>query len=628
MTGKQDPTVVSGSADGNAAVPEPAADQATVVMPAGGGTQMSSGQATSILPSATAPRRGVLPSIGDLLGPYVIDRKLGEGGMGCVYLTHHRENRDEIRAIKVISPELASDTFFVDTFIREARVLSRMNQHDALVQYFFFDRRDDGLVYIVMEFVEGTSLGDILKKGKMQPGEVRQLMERCAHGLVTLHNRKIIHRDLKPDNIILKEGKPENAKIVDFGIAKASELGKTVVEQGGFVGTPHYASPEQLYGRLIDERSDIYSLGLVLAHAATGKSLRAGLAPHEILKASETLPDLSAVPRELRDDLTRMLQPDPRNRPASMAELLGVRTKSGGSKTGLIAAAVVVALAVIGGIAAVLLSKPAAETAATPPAPMANTAAGTAAVPATSPPAHAPLTPAAATPIPVAPAPPSLDAIAATLTNQLSQYDCASVTAKADSGKIVLSGFVQSDYDKTRAAAQAGQSGNSQVVSQLEVAPWPFCAVRQMAATMPEQGNIQIQPSHPDGEYKIGDLIAETITPPAGVSKGWMTVDVIDAGGNMAQLLPATGADGSSRTGWFTTSAPIKIGFPGGPYPVITASPPLGQMMILAIYSENKLDVPFQDGEDMHSYLPRLRSAVAAAVGDTSASYTMLNVVK
>jgi hypothetical protein len=212
---------------------------------------------------------------------------------------------------------------------------------------------------------------------------------------------------------------------------------------------------------------------------------------------------------------------------------------------------------------------------------MANTAAGTAAVPATSPPAHAPLTPAAATPIPVAPAPPSLDAIAATLTNQLSQYDCASVTAKADSGKIVLSGFVQSDYDKTRAAAQAGQSGNSQVV-----------------------------------------------TPPAGVSKGWMTVDVIDAGGNMAQLLPATGADGSSRTGWFTTSAPIKIGFPGGPYPVITASPPLGQMMILAIYSENKLDVPFQDGEDMHSYLPRLRSAVAAAVGDTSASYTMLNVVK
>jgi serine/threonine-protein kinase len=581
---------------------------------------MGSGQATSILPSATAPRRGVLPSIGDLLGPYVIDRKLGEGGMGCVYLTHHRENQDEVRAIKVISPELASDNFFVDTFIREARVLSRMNQHDALVQYFFFDRRDDGLVYIVMEFVAGISLGDLLKKGKMQPAEVRLLMERCAHGLATLHNRKIIHRDLKPDNIILKEGKPENAKIVDFGIAKASELGKTVVESGGFVGTPHYASPEQLYGRLIDERSDIYSLGLVLAHAATGKSLRAGLAPHEILKASETLPDLSAVPRELRDDLTKMLQPDPRNRPASMEDLLGVRKKSGGgSKMGLIAAGIV-GLLVVGGGAAFLLSKPSSQTADT--APVAKPSDSAAIAPASPPPS-------AAKPATVAPvAPPSLDAIAATLTTQLSQYDCAGVMAKADNGKIVLSGFVQSDYDKNRAVTQAGQSAGAPVVSRLDVAPWPFCAVRQMAATMPEQGNIQIEPSHPDGEYKIGDVIAETITPPAGVSKGWMTVDVIDASGNFLQLLPATGAAGSSRSGWFNANAPVKIGFPGSPYPEITASPPVGQMMILAIYSENKLDVPQQDGEDMHSYLPRLRSAVSAASGDTSASFTMLNVVK
>jgi predicted Ser/Thr protein kinase len=623
MNPNQDPTVVAGSGSGNAPEPESSADAATVVLPAGG-TQMSGGQATSILPGAAASAsRSALPSIGDLLGPYVIDSKLGEGGMGCVYLTHHRENKDEIRAIKVISPEMANDSFFVETFVREARVLSRMTGHDALVKYFFFDRRADGLVYIVMEFVEGVSLGDRLnKKGKLTPAEVRALMTRCAEGLSTLHHRKIIHRDLKPDNIILPDGHPEQAKIVDFGIAKASELGKTVVEQGGFVGTPHYASPEQLYGRLIDERSDVYSLGLVLAHAATGKSLRAGLAPHEILKASESLPDLSAVPRELRDDLTRMLQPDPRNRPASMDELLGAKQGGGSSKRGLIiGGGAVVALLVAGGITAVMLSKspaPVATTAETGKTPTTTVAP----VPAT------PSEPAKTTPpAPAATPSQSLESIAANLTTQLSQFDCATLIAKPEDGKIALDGFVQSESDKSRATAQAEQVAGRPVISRLQVLQFPFCAIKQLAATFPGQGDIQILPSHVDREYRIGDLIALTVTPPRGVTKGWLTVELIDAEGNIAPQLPVPGSTAPGSDGSFNTGNPIRVGWPGSPN-TVTAEDPPGPIMMLAIYSEKRLAVLPKDGETIRAYLPRLRDAVAAAGGSTSADTVMIDVVK
>ena len=606
MNPNQDPTVVAGSGGAGAPEPDVSADAATVVLPAGG-TQMSM-QATSILPGAPTTPRSALPSVGDLLGPYVIDRKLGEGGMGCVYLTHHRENTDEIRAIKVISPEMANDTFFVETFVREARVLSRMTGHDALVKYFFFDRRDDGLVYIVMEFVSGLSLGDRLnKQGKMTPAEVRALMTRCAQGLSTLHQRKIIHRDLKPDNIILPDSLPEQAKIVDFGIAKASELGKTVVESGGFVGTPHYASPEQLYGRLIDERSDIYSLGLVLAHAATGKSLRAGLAPHEILRASESLPDLSAVPRELRDDLTKMLQPDPRNRPASMDELLGAKPNSSGSNRGLIAAGIVAGLLLVGGGGALLLSKK-------------PTADQTAPVTATQPAAVA-KQPAAV------PAGPSIESMAAALTGQLAQFDCAKLVASAENGGIALDGFVQSESDKSRAIAQAEQGTGRPVTSRVEVLQFPFCAIKQLAGTFPGQGDIQILPSHVDRQYRVGDLIALTVTPPRGVTKGFLTVELIDAEGNVGQQLPVVGSTAPGSDGSFTSGDPIRVGFPGSPS-TITAEDPPGPMMMLAIYTDKRLSVSPKDGETIRAYLPRLRDAVAAAGGNASADTVMIDVVK
>jgi serine/threonine protein kinase len=629
MNPNQDPTVVAGSGSGNAPEPESTADAATVVLPAGS-TQMSSGQATSILPGAAASTsRSALPSVGDLLGPYVIDSKLGEGGMGCVYLTHHRENQDEIRAIKVISPEMANDSFFVETFVREARVLSRMTGHDALVKYFFFDRRADGLVYIVMEFVGGVSLGERLnKKGKLTPAEVRALMTRCAEGLSTLHQRKIIHRDLKPDNIILPDGLPEQAKIVDFGIAKASELGKTVVEQGGFVGTPHYASPEQLYGRLIDERSDIYSLGLVLAHAATGKSLRAGLAPHEILKASEALPDLSAVPRELRDDLTRMLQPDPRNRPASMDELLGAKPGGGGPKRGLmIGGGAVAALLVAGGIAAVMLSKPSTSNNKPAVATTAEAAKTGPTATAASGPAE-PSEPAkTTTPSPATTPSPSLESIAAGLTTQLSQFDCATLIAKPEDGKIALDGFVQSESDKSRATAQAEQASGRPVVSRLQVLQFPFCAVKQLATTFPSQGDIQILPSHVDRQFRIGDLIALTVTPPRGVTHGWLTVELIDAEGNIGQQLPVAGSTAPGSDGLFNSGDPIRVGFPGSPS-TVTAEDPPGPMMMLAIYSEKRLQVAPKDGEAIRAYLPRLRDAVAAAGGSTSADTVMIDVVK
>ncbi len=290
--------------------------------------------ANTVRPQTTAPG-GPASTIapGQLLGhTYRIDALLARGGMGEVYRARHAELNTE-HAIKIILPELAGNTRIVDLFRREASVL-RTIRHDAIVAYDGVFRDENGRLYLVMEFVDGPSLSKLYKQGALPPAQVRQLRDRLADGLAAAHEKGVTHRDLSPDNVILPGGDLTKAKIIDFGISKMADPEAKTIVGDDFAGKYSYVSPEQvgLYGGKVDPRSDIYSLGLVLAAAAMGKPLDMGSSPISVVEARRAVPKLERVPAELRPELTAMLQPDPADRPQSLRDL--VREKPRPSRTG------------------------------------------------------------------------------------------------------------------------------------------------------------------------------------------------------------------------------------------------------------------------------------------------------
>jgi hypothetical protein len=256
-----------------------------------------------------------------LLHTYRIEALLGRGGMGEVYRARHTE-LDSVHAIKIILPDLAKTQIIVDLFRREAANL-RTIRNDVIVGYEGAFRDESGRLYLVMEYVDGPSLARLLKRRPLRPAEVRQLRDRLALGLAAAHEKKVFHRDLSPDNVILPDGDLSKAKIIDFGISKTGDPSTKTIIGDAFAGKYSYVSPEQLgmFGE-VDGRSDIYSLGLVLAAAAIGEPLDMGKTPIAAIESRRKVPDLSRVPAELRAELSAMLQPDPANRPQSMADLI------------------------------------------------------------------------------------------------------------------------------------------------------------------------------------------------------------------------------------------------------------------------------------------------------------------
>src|SRR4030088_1025965 len=252
---------------------------------------------------------------------YVVETLLARGGMGEVYRAKHIELGTE-HAVKVILPSLANDPKVSHLLVEEARKLGRV-RNDAIVNYEGLFRGESDLRYLVMEFIEGESLTNILGRRRLEPEEVLRLRHRLVQGLAAAHDRGIIHRDLSPDNIILPQGDVDRAKLIDFGIAKSANPGDATVIGSAFAGKFSYASPEQvgLFGGQVDARSDIYSLGLVLAAAAIGfgKALEMGASPATAPRALPLPPGPPPGRRRVREP---MLQPRPEDRPASMRELL------------------------------------------------------------------------------------------------------------------------------------------------------------------------------------------------------------------------------------------------------------------------------------------------------------------
>ena len=214
----------------------------------------------------------------DLVGTIIADRyhvlrKLGEGGMGTVYLAEHVK-MGRRSAVKVMNPAMVNDADAISRFNREAANASKIS-HPNVAAVYDFGETSEGLIYLAMEFVEGPPLTKVIEElGALPPLRAADIARQAADALAVAHDMGIVHRDLKPDNIMIAKNRDGSdcVKVVDFGIAKvANNEAQKVTRTGLVVGTPEYMSPEQLAGDKLDGRSDIYSLALVAFATMTGK---------------------------------------------------------------------------------------------------------------------------------------------------------------------------------------------------------------------------------------------------------------------------------------------------------------------------------------------------------------------
>ena len=270
----------------------------------------------------------------DLVGSIVADRyhvlrKLGQGGMGQVYLAEHVKMGRK-SALKVMNPSAVKDADSISRFNREAANASRIN-HPNVADVYDFGETPDGITYLAMEYVDGPPLTKVIGEGSLSPLRAADITRQTADALAVAHDMGIVHRDLKPDNIMLARNRDGSdcVKVVDFGIAKAADnAAQKVTKTGLVVGTPEYMSPEQLAGDKLDGRSDIYALALVAFNMLTGKLPFPAETVQESMimrltdrprKLSEMRPDLAWSP-ELQTVLDRALERDAARRYATASE--------------------------------------------------------------------------------------------------------------------------------------------------------------------------------------------------------------------------------------------------------------------------------------------------------------------
>nr|WP_225937513.1 protein kinase [Myxococcus sp. RHSTA-1-4] len=264
-----------------------------------------------------------------LEGRFRVLRPLGSGGMGEVYLGEQVSLGRKV-AIKVLHQDLHAQAGMAERFKREARLLSAV-EHPSVVHIVDFGESGDHAC-LVMEFVEGQSLYDVLLPGPMPPGRALPLLQQLAEGLAAIHDKGIIHRDLKPENVFIAPGaRGEQARLLDFGIARLvePEAGSAVSQVGVVLGTPEYLSPEQAVGAKVDTRSDLYSFGVLMYRVLAGRLPFDGPSPrhflaqhasHAPLPLDRAAPSLSRYVG-LLSLVMRLLEKDPAKRPQSAHEL-------------------------------------------------------------------------------------------------------------------------------------------------------------------------------------------------------------------------------------------------------------------------------------------------------------------
>ncbi len=276
-----------------------------------------------------------LEYIGQTFSGYRIDGKLGEGGMGSVFLALQLKLQRKV-AIKILAPLLSKDKSLIERFVREARSLARIDHHAIVPVYDMFDA--DGMFCIAMGFAGGGTVKDLLrKKRKLSERTVANILLESAQGLWAAFQEGIVHRDIKPDNLLLTDR--NKVKIADFGLVKATEDNDNLTRTGAMMGTPAYMSPEQWKdSRRTDHRSDLYSLGCAGFELLTGKPPFVGPATVNFMKqhVMEKPPHVKTIRRSLSNSLAnivmRLLEKDPDKRfqtGLELAEALAPLAKSG-----------------------------------------------------------------------------------------------------------------------------------------------------------------------------------------------------------------------------------------------------------------------------------------------------------
>ncbi|HXP05724.1 MAG TPA: protein kinase [Stellaceae bacterium] len=564
---------------------------------------------------------------------YIIERCLGKGGMGEVYEAKHIELGSK-RAIKIILPEYAKNTQYVGLFIEEARKLSRVT-NDAIVRYFEFSRDETGARYLVMEFVDGESLSAVLDRRCLTPAEVIELIVRLAQGLAAAYDQGIkAHRDISPANILLPQGRVDLAKVIDFGIAKSADGGMTLIGSD-FAGKYSYVSPEQvgLFGgpEQVDEKSDIYSLGLLAAAAAIGfgKRLDMGSEPASVTLARQKVPDLSGIPGELRPLLSRMLQPRPQDRPSSMRALIEEAQRLGPKQAERPGAAGarpkrrlpvwqlasgLVGLAAVAGVAIFMLwpKPPATPTVlATPEPPLKPPVALQPPVPVPPPNQQATLPPPA--PAPVNPTESAL----AELSDTMKTLDCASLRSETSPrGVSQIAGNVASADDQARLVAIAAKLPSDQRPElRVEIIPPPLCrSIHDFADLQTDglltAGGVELKMAQATTLH-TGDPIAVDVKSLSAVPMN-LRIDYFTLTGDVLHMWPnadlptATLAAGEARK--FLNSAPgNKVWQVGGA--------PFGTEYITVIATAQPLggDMTVRAVEPAADYLRELKDALRHA---------------
>ena len=259
-----------------------------------------------------------------LANTYTVRSLIARGGIGEIYRVRHRDLKTE-HAIKILLPQYALDATMQTLMLDEARLLRRV-QHEAVVRAQDLLRDADGRPMLVMDYIRGRTLASRLRESQLSAPELLALTRRLADGLSAIHATGIVHQDISPDNIILAEDSCATATIIDFGLARVIGAGRDTHRNLDFAGKYSWSSPEQLSGRpaAVDARSDLYSLGLILAAATRGYRLEMGNDLESARAARRTVPSLSGVEEPMRGLLARLLAPAPEARLASAGEIHGM----------------------------------------------------------------------------------------------------------------------------------------------------------------------------------------------------------------------------------------------------------------------------------------------------------------
>jgi eukaryotic-like serine/threonine-protein kinase len=317
-----------------------------VVMPAGPGPmQIAAANADAAKPDAakgakapdpldrTATAHGIKPSFTTTLEPgqvlaqrYRVQRLLGKGGMGAVYLADD-EVLHELVALKVISSAFASDEqAMIARFRREAAAARKVSSPHVIRIHDLGEARP-GLLYLSMEYFQGRTLAELMaQRGIIPVKDIQDILQQIGSGLEAAHQAGVTHRDLKPSNVLI--GERGAVKIIDFGLATTG-FGDGLTATGAILGTPHYMAPEQVRGKNVDARSDIYALGALSYHLVTGRPPFSG--DNAIAIGFAHLSEPPTPPRQLRKDCPAKLEAailaalakNPDDRPSSAKAFLG-----------------------------------------------------------------------------------------------------------------------------------------------------------------------------------------------------------------------------------------------------------------------------------------------------------------